>query len=239
MNYPTVYARITPTNGVSGDKYSVSVTGVTATVDTQKTWSSGSLIFAITPSALGTMVVTFKNDTLGITIGTKSIPVVSGDIGFVTNMTVKLDTTPGFDPSDEPSDSGNRTNRYSEGDFYVSRGSNGSFQLQGVKGTIANPNVVLTGWSFKLFSWFTWREDTWGTEGWVNTAQSYPSINLINVSGTPPNTFYAKFGDTSYTFTRQADVNGRLVYSDITKGNDNGFKYDGISTRLNFALTPV
>lgn len=77
MNYPTVYARITPTNGVSGDKYSVSVTGVTATVDTQKTWSSGSLNFAITPSALGTMVVTFKNDTTGTIIGTKSIEVKS------------------------------------------------------------------------------------------------------------------------------------------------------------------
>ena len=80
MNYPTVYARITPTNGVSGDKYSVSVTGVTATVDTQKTWSSGSLIFAITPSALGTMVVTFKNDTTGTVIGTKSIVVKEGSI---------------------------------------------------------------------------------------------------------------------------------------------------------------
>jgi hypothetical protein len=36
-----VYARITPTNGVSGDKFSVTVTGITATVAAQKTWTSG------------------------------------------------------------------------------------------------------------------------------------------------------------------------------------------------------
>lgn len=67
-----VYARITPTNGVSGDKFSVTVTGITATVDAQKTWTSGSLNFAIIPESSGTATVTFKNDTKNVTIGTRT-----------------------------------------------------------------------------------------------------------------------------------------------------------------------
>lgn len=67
-----VYARITPTNGVSGDKFSVTVTGITATVDAQKTWTSGSLNFAIIPKSSGTATVTFKNDTKNVTIGTRT-----------------------------------------------------------------------------------------------------------------------------------------------------------------------
>ena len=67
-----VYARITPTNGVSGDKFSVTVTGITATVDAQKTWTSGSLNFAIIPKSSGTATVTFKNDTKNVTIDTRT-----------------------------------------------------------------------------------------------------------------------------------------------------------------------
>ena len=67
-----VYARITPTNGVSGDKFSVTVTGITATVAAQKTWTSGSLNFAIIPKSSGTATVTFKNDTKNVTIGTRT-----------------------------------------------------------------------------------------------------------------------------------------------------------------------
>ena len=67
-----VYARITPTNGVSGDKFSVTVTGITATVAAQKTWTSGSLNFAIIPKSSGTATVTFKNDTKNVTISTRT-----------------------------------------------------------------------------------------------------------------------------------------------------------------------
>ena len=71
--YKTIYARIIPTNGVTNEKFSVSVSGVTATVEGQKTWTSGAMNFAITPTSTGTLTVTFKNDTLNQVIGTRVI----------------------------------------------------------------------------------------------------------------------------------------------------------------------
>jgi Flp pilus assembly protein TadG len=81
-SYKTVYARITPNNGVANEKYSVSVTGVTATVDGQKTWTSGAMNFAITPTSAGTMTVTFKNDTLNQIIGSRVIGIGSDTYGY-------------------------------------------------------------------------------------------------------------------------------------------------------------
>lgn len=86
----TFYARVTPINGVSGDVFGVDVSGVTATVEGNKTWTGGELAFAITPTGWGNMVVTFKNITLNTVIGTKTIPIVNneatpiGDIGLGT-----------------------------------------------------------------------------------------------------------------------------------------------------------
>lgn len=77
MTFPTVYARLTPTNGESGEKYSVSVSGVTAIVEGQKTWSTGTLSFAITPSTGGNATITFKNDSTGDVIGTRSLKVIA------------------------------------------------------------------------------------------------------------------------------------------------------------------
>lgn len=74
MSYKTIYARITPINGYTDEKYSVAVSGVTAVVDGQKTWSGdGAMNFAITPTSAGTMTVTFKNDTLNQIIGNRVI----------------------------------------------------------------------------------------------------------------------------------------------------------------------
>ena len=80
MAYKTIYARITPINGVSGEKYSVTVSGITAIVDGQKTWSGGAMNFAITPTSAGTMTVTFKNDTLNQIIGTRTVMI--GDLKY-------------------------------------------------------------------------------------------------------------------------------------------------------------
>lgn len=76
-SYKTIYARIIPTNGVANEKFSVSVSGVAATVDAPKIWTSGALNFAITPNASGRMIVNFKNDTLNQIIGSREIGIGS------------------------------------------------------------------------------------------------------------------------------------------------------------------
>lgn len=82
----TFYARITPTNGVSGDVFGVTVSGVSATVEANKTWTSGELAFAITPSGWGNMVITFKNITLNTIIGTKTVSIVNNEAVPVGNI---------------------------------------------------------------------------------------------------------------------------------------------------------
>lgn len=77
MSDTSFYARITPTNAIVGEKFSISITGVTAGIDAQKTWSGGSLNFKIIPTSTGAAVVTFKNDTLNKIIGTKSINIAA------------------------------------------------------------------------------------------------------------------------------------------------------------------
>ena len=81
-----VYGRITLTNGVSGHVFSVSVTGVTAIVDGQKTWTSGNLNFNMSFTSTGTATITFRNDTLNTVIGTKTISVtkISSGNGLFT-----------------------------------------------------------------------------------------------------------------------------------------------------------
>lgn len=74
MTYKTFYARITPINGIPGEKYSVVVSGITAEVDGQKTWSgNGAMNFAIKPTAAGVANIVFKNDTLNQIIGVRKI----------------------------------------------------------------------------------------------------------------------------------------------------------------------
>ncbi len=85
-----VYGRITLTNGVSGHVFSVSVTGVTAIVDGQKTWTSGNLNFNMSFTSTGTATITFRNDTLNTVIGTKTISVtkISSGNGLFTVASV-------------------------------------------------------------------------------------------------------------------------------------------------------
>lgn len=82
----TFYARITPTHGVSGDVYSVSISGVTGTVEGQKTWTGGELSFAITPTGSGVMTITFKNLTLNQTIGTKTVTINNNEAVPLGNL---------------------------------------------------------------------------------------------------------------------------------------------------------
>lgn len=73
MNYSTFYAKLTPNGAAAGTKYSVSVSGITAIVEGQKTYSGQAMYFAITPKSSGNAVITFKNDTLNEVIGTRPI----------------------------------------------------------------------------------------------------------------------------------------------------------------------
>lgn len=77
MNYTTFYAKLTPNGAAVDTKYSVSVSGITAIVEGQKTYSGQAMYFAITPKSSGNAVITFKNDTTGDIIGTKQILVRS------------------------------------------------------------------------------------------------------------------------------------------------------------------
>lgn len=77
MLYSTFYARLVPNGGTSGTKYGVSVSGITAVVDADKTWTSGPMLFAIKPKSSGLATVTFHNITTGDVLGTKDILVRS------------------------------------------------------------------------------------------------------------------------------------------------------------------
>lgn len=77
MLYSTFYARLVPNGGTPGTTYGVSVSGITAVVDADKTWTTGPLLFAIKPKCSGLATVTFKNVTTGEVLGTKDILVRS------------------------------------------------------------------------------------------------------------------------------------------------------------------
>lgn len=77
MIYDTFYAKLVPNGAVTGTKYSVSISGVTAIVGSQKTYTGADMYFAITPKSSGNAIVTFKNDTTGDIIGTRNILVRS------------------------------------------------------------------------------------------------------------------------------------------------------------------
>lgn len=84
MKYSTFYAKLTPNGAVSGTVFSISVTGITAVTDGQKTYGTTPLYFAITPKSSGMATVTFKNDTTGDIIGTKTIMVRSNTLANPT-----------------------------------------------------------------------------------------------------------------------------------------------------------
>ena len=77
MIYDTFYAKLVPNGAVTGTKYSVSISGVTAIIAGQKTYTGADMYFAITPKSSGNAIVTFKNDTTGDIIGTRNILVRS------------------------------------------------------------------------------------------------------------------------------------------------------------------
>ena len=75
------YLRLGTINGVSGDKFTVTASGVSAIVDGEKTWTNGNLNFLVTPTSTGTITLTIRNVTLGnIVVGTETINVV---VGFI------------------------------------------------------------------------------------------------------------------------------------------------------------
>ena len=84
MLYSTFYARLVPNGAATGTKFSVSVSGISAVVEATKTWSSGALLFSIKPKSSGQATVTFKNDTTGDIIGTKTIMVRSNTLANPT-----------------------------------------------------------------------------------------------------------------------------------------------------------
>lgn len=84
MIYSTFYARLVPNRALAGTKYSIAVTGVTAVIDGQKTYGSAAMYFAIKPKSSGMATVTFKNDTTGDIIGTKTIMVRSNTLANPT-----------------------------------------------------------------------------------------------------------------------------------------------------------
>jgi hypothetical protein len=84
MIYDTFYAKLVPNGAVTGTKYSVSISGVTAIVDGQKTYTGADMYFAITPKSSGNATVTFRNDTDGDVIGTKTIMVRSNTLANPT-----------------------------------------------------------------------------------------------------------------------------------------------------------
>lgn len=77
MIYNTFYAKLTPNGVVAGIKYSISVVGITAVIDGQKTYDSTPMYFAITPKSSGRATITFKNDTTGEVLGTRQMLVRS------------------------------------------------------------------------------------------------------------------------------------------------------------------
>ena len=84
MNYTTFYAKLTPNGAAVGTKYSVSVSGITAIVEGQKTYSGQAMYFAITPKSSGNATVTFRNDTTGDVIGTRPILIRSTTLAVPT-----------------------------------------------------------------------------------------------------------------------------------------------------------
>lgn len=74
----TIYINIRPTNGVSGDTYSLtsSNTSVANTV-TSATWSSGDLAVAIPIKAKGTSTFTIKNTKTNQTVGTVTLTAIT------------------------------------------------------------------------------------------------------------------------------------------------------------------
>lgn len=90
MQYSTFYAKLIPNGAIEGTKYSVSVSGITATTDGQKSYGSAPMYFAIKPKSSGTATVSFLNDTTGDVIGTKQILVRSNTLA---NATYTLDVS--------------------------------------------------------------------------------------------------------------------------------------------------
>lgn len=84
MIYDTFYAKLVPNGAVTGTKYSVSISGVTAIVDGQKTYTGADMYFAITPKSSGNATVTFRNDTTGDVIGTRPILIRSTTLAVPT-----------------------------------------------------------------------------------------------------------------------------------------------------------
>ena len=84
MIYDTFYAKLVPNGAVTGTKYSVSISGVTAIVDGQKTYTGADMYFAITPKSSGNATVTFRNDTDGDVIGTRPILIRSTTLAVPT-----------------------------------------------------------------------------------------------------------------------------------------------------------
>ena len=84
MIYDTFYAKLVPNGAVTGTKYSVSISGVTAIVDGQKTYTGADMYYAITPKSSGNATVTFRNDTTGDVIGTRPILIRSTTLAVPT-----------------------------------------------------------------------------------------------------------------------------------------------------------
>ena len=139
----------------------------------------------------------------------------------------------------DPQDSGQMVSAYMENSIYVHKGNNSSHQIIGGRGSIKNNDFKLENWSFHMNAWYSYRDNFWDySAGWVTWTGSPPSLQLTTTAGTAPKTFYVKYGDIKYTFTRQKDVVGKMVYQDTSKEYDNGVKYRDISTPLSFSLSP-
>ena len=84
MNYTKFYANVTPNNLATGSLLGVEVTGISALVDTDKYWNSGTLSWGITPRSSGRATVTFLNKSNNTIIGTREILVRSNELALPT-----------------------------------------------------------------------------------------------------------------------------------------------------------